>query len=90
MGIFDFFKKGEVIDLSEKYRRQQESEVEGHEEGSIETDFVGSIEERRKRLAKRIADMTDKIEDLSNKFNSLTQRIEVLERKLRPTSEQSE
>jgi len=40
-----------------------------------------SAEDKRKRLAKRLKDMTDKIEDLSNQIYHLQQRIEVLERK---------
>jgi chromosome segregation ATPase len=42
-----------------------------------------SVEERRKRLAKRFMDMTDKIEDLSNQVYHLQQRIELLEKKTR-------
>lgn len=38
-------------------------------------------EERRRRLAKRLADMTKQIEDLSNETYHLRQRIEVLEKK---------
>ena len=37
--------------------------------------------EKRKKLAKRLLDMTEKIEDLSNQIYHLQQRIEVLERK---------
>lgn len=44
--------------------------------------YAGSDnEEKRKRLAKRLMDMTEKIEDLSNQIYHLQQRIEVLERK---------
>ncbi len=39
-------------------------------------------EEKRKKLTKRLLDMTDKIEDLSNQIYHLQQRIEVLERRL--------
>lgn len=38
-------------------------------------------EERRKKLAKRMIDMTEKIEDLSNQIYHLQNRIEVLEKK---------
>lgn len=41
-----------------------------------------STEERKRRLAKRIADMTEKTEDLSNQIYHMQQRLEVLERKL--------
>ena len=46
-----------------------------------EDDSDLSAEEKRKRLAKRLMDMTDKIEELSNQIYHLQQRIEVLERK---------
>ena len=38
--------------------------------------------EKRKRLAKRLMDMTDKIEDLSNQIYHLQQRIDLLEKKI--------
>ena len=44
-----------------------------------------SVEERRKRLAKRFMDMTDRIEDLSNQVYHLQQRMELLEKKTRFT-----
>ena len=37
--------------------------------------------DRKKKLAKRLVNMTEKIEDLSNQIYHLQQRIEVLERK---------
>ncbi len=40
-----------------------------------------SAEEKRKRLGKRLLDMTNKIEELSNQVYQLQQRIEVLERR---------
>jgi len=40
-----------------------------------------SSEERRKKLAKRLVDMTNRIEELDNKLYHLQQRIEVLEKK---------
>ena len=39
--------------------------------------------EKKQKLAKRLLDMTNKIEDLSNQVYHLTQRIELLEKKLR-------
>lgn len=38
--------------------------------------------EKKRRLAKRIGDMTDKLEELSNQLYHMQQRIEVIERKL--------
>lgn len=43
---------------------------------------LGLGEDRKRRLAKRIMEMTERVEDLSNQVYHLQQRIEVLERKL--------
>ncbi|HOW36842.1 MAG TPA: hypothetical protein PLK34_01170 [Candidatus Pacearchaeota archaeon] len=40
-----------------------------------------NLEEKRKKLTKRILDMTEKIEELSNQIYHLTQRVEALERR---------
>lgn len=40
-----------------------------------------SSEDRRKKLTKRIMDMTDRLEELSNQMYKLQQRVELLERK---------
>ena len=56
------------------------SEPESSSEGY--TDFSGGVEEKRKRFAKRLVDMTSKLEDISNQIYHLQQRIEVLERKM--------
>ena len=106
MGLFGFRKKNKVIDLAEKYHRQQEKAVQGQnevqEQGSQSGafDFLGNMassastqtsssgyidvsrgDEKKKKLAKRLLDLTNKIEDLSNQIYHLQQRIEVLERK---------
>ena len=44
-------------------------------------DFSGSGDDKRRKLAKRLMDMTDKIEEMNNQIYHLQQRIEVLERK---------
>ena len=41
-----------------------------------------SPEERRRKLAKRIIDMTTRLEDLSNQIYHVQQRLEVIERKM--------
>lgn len=46
-----------------------------------ESQDSGTGTERRKKLAKRIMDMTERLEDLSNQIYHLQQRIEVLEKK---------
>ena len=47
------------------------------EENSSEDNII----EKKRKLAKRLMDMTDKIEDLSNQIYHLQQRIEILERR---------
>lgn len=45
-------------------------------------------DEKRRRLARRLKDMTDRIEEQSNQIYQLQQRIELLERKTRPKREE--
>lgn len=52
-----------------------------NESSSSET--VGSYTEKKQKLAKRLLNMTDKIEDLSNQIYHLKQRIELLEKKMK-------
>jgi len=42
---------------------------------------VGEFSERKQKMAKRLLDMTNKIEDLSNQIYHLMQRVELLEKK---------
>ncbi|MCK5149468.1 hypothetical protein KAJ87_00900 [Candidatus Pacearchaeota archaeon] len=102
MGLFGFGKKDRVLDLTDRYRRQQEKATEIQQDAQEETAvtpfaFFGNTntpsseskevvdlstgEDRKKKLAKRLMDMTTKMEDLSNQVYHLQQRIEVLERK---------
>lgn len=46
----------------------------------------GDAQERKRKLAKRLVDMTEKIEDLSNQIYHLQQRIELIERKVNPNN----
>lgn len=48
----------------------------GSDESSLDADA------KRKRFAKRLKDMTDKMEDISNQIYHLQQRIELLEKKM--------
>ena len=110
MALFNFKKKDTVLDLGERYRKQQEraAQASANQESDSQTssesqgsDFLGSIaseiqtvkstedvdlgasvEERKKKLAKRLMDMTTKIEDFSNQIYHLQQRVELLERKI--------
>jgi len=113
-----FFNKGnDVLDLSERYRKQQERLKELKKEStdspssnnspaagafgifgmssSTTTTSTGSdsgyaegsgADEKRRKLAKRLMDITDKIEDLSNQIYHIQQRLEVIEKKLNPSS----
>lgn len=42
-------------------------------------------DDRRRKLAKRLTDITEKLEDLSTQIYHLTQRVELLERKTKST-----
>ena len=105
MGWFGFGKKDDVVDLSERYKKEQEKisqiKVENKEQTTSATpfsifggatpkpeaqsnDYIDVSEnpdEKRKKLAKRLSDITTKLEDLSNQIYHLQQRIEVLEKK---------
>ena len=57
------------------------SETSTNSDSSTST-YGSNPDEKRKRLAKRLADMTSKSEDLSNQIYHLQQRIEVIEKKM--------
>lgn len=109
MGFFGFGKKDKVVDLSEKYKMQQEVAKEKKISENKESSkgnafgFFGSmsssasqnpiasdeaidtsenLEEKRRKLAKRLSDMTTKMEDLSTQIYHLQQRVELLEKKM--------
>lgn len=65
-GPFSFFDSPAVADSSS--------------DSSLDLEEGTSLE-KRKKLAKRIMEMTERIEDLSNQLYHLQQRVEVLERK---------
>jgi len=48
---------------------------------NVSGESYGDLAEKKKKLAKRILDMTAKVEDLGNQIYHLQQRLEVLERK---------
>ena len=50
-------------------------------ENVIDDGEFSVADEKKKKLAKRLIDMTSKVENLSNQIYHLQQRIEVLERK---------
>ncbi|MBS3070972.1 hypothetical protein J4407_01580 [Candidatus Pacearchaeota archaeon] len=84
MGFFDFGRKEKVVDWSKKYNPEKENlheENTSTEKEENMVDIPGS-EDKRKKFAKRITDMTEKLEELSNQIYHLQQRIELIERKL--------
>ena len=48
---------------------------------SSSSESVDGPEEKRKRLSKRLSDMTSKMEDLENQIYHLKQKVELLEKK---------
>lgn len=101
MKFFKFGKKDKVLDLTERYRKQQAKVVK--EKASQEDisqnafSFLGNLasssssqpenldgsEDKKKKLAKRLMDLTNKMEELSNQIYHLQQRVELLEKKMR-------
>ena len=88
MGLFNFKKKGKIIDLSR--RLNEENKTTENKTGLAElseiskvSTSVDDISKKRKKLAKRIAGLVEKLDDLSNKIYHLGQRVEVLEKKLK-------
>ncbi len=76
MGLFDFFR-----------RKETESKVpedNGEEEVSEDPD------EKKKRFAQRIVEMSENIENLSTKIYHLERRLELLEKKLKINEPESE
>ena len=75
-------EKEKIMDLT-KEKENSESPLsqnpkERDQEGYID---VKAAEEKKKKLAKRILDMSEKIEELSDQIYHLRQRVEFLERK---------
>ena len=96
MGFFGFGRKDRVIDLSQGYGKKSEVKKEDSSDsfnflsnltsssssaGSDAGEFSGSTEENRKKLAKRLLDITNKLDEISTQIYHLQQRVELLERK---------
>ena len=75
MGFFDFFRKKEVVDWTED---SQNGEGGSGSRQNAGKEGPESADERRKRLAKRIADMSEKLDDLSSQVYHLQQRTEAI------------
>lgn len=91
--LTDYHRKKEekIQNLKEEFlvpeKQEQPSGIFGffgNNQTNLETQNNDSdAEEKRKRLAKRLADMTEKLEDISNQMYHMQQRIEVIEKKMR-------
>ena len=75
-------KEGEVVDLSEEKQTPLADMFFAAEHDSSATELPGTLHERKKKLAKRILEMTQKLEDLSNQIYHLQQRMEVIEKRI--------
>jgi len=97
MVFFGLGKKDRVIDLSEGYKKKIERARSGvaelkKEEPSDSFSIFGNLsssnseqpeseEEKKKKFAKRLVDMTNKLDEISTQIYHLQQRVELLERK---------
>jgi|TARA_Y100000310_G_scaffold285281_1_gene308652 predicted nucleic acid-binding Zn-ribbon protein len=84
MDFFKFLKKDsmEDLDLSKSNEEEVLDLTKKDDDGNfLEEESFQTPEEKRKKLAKRLVDITEKLEDLSNQIYHLGQRIEVLEKK---------
>ncbi len=84
MGLFS--RKKKFIDLTGGYRGEQEEFEEekegGNSQNNLEKDYpAGSPEDKKRRLMKRLINMSEKLEEMSTQIYHLQQRIEVLEKK---------
>jgi hypothetical protein len=74
---------GSFFDLSENSESSGNEGSGSYSSGEQSSRNLESLdaEEKRRRLARRLKNMTDKVEDLSNAIYLLQQRVEVLEKK---------
>ena len=86
-------KEKEILDLSEKYRKQQEQaqtankvpapENPNPEINSSETENLAeSSESPEDELTKRFRELTEKLDKVSSQIYRLQQRVELLEKKM--------
>jgi hypothetical protein len=98
MGIFNFGKRDRFVDLREPYQISQATQktkpevVQPIQAPQIKT-FENPVkenlqknpedaEERKRKFAKRLMEMFERVELISTQLHHLTQRVEVLEKKL--------
>jgi hypothetical protein len=76
----DSSSSGSFFELAENSEGETAGEYSQRVQSSGNFESLDA-EEKRRRLARRLKNMTDKMEDLSNSIYLLQQRIEVLEKK---------
>jgi len=96
MTFLGFGKKDRVIDLSQGYGKKTEVKKEEPDDSfsflgnlaasssvasSDNDDSSDSEAEKKKKLAKRLLDLTNKLDEISTQIYHLQQRVELLERK---------
>ena len=86
MGFFGIGKnKEKTVDLTQENKEQNKSESVSDyvSKGQSSGEYIDikATDVRKRKLAKRLMDMTEKIEELSNHIYNLKQRVEFLERK---------
>ena len=97
MGFFGFGKNDRVVDLGERYRKKESSNDSGDSDSfnilgnsdssqgpssnSSDSEFLGTPEENKRKLAKRLIDISNKLDEISTQIYHLQQRVELLERK---------
>jgi hypothetical protein len=81
-GAFSIFGGADVASTAKSSSSPNYVDFSGSSGSSNNSDnSEGEAEDRRKKLTKRIMDMTDRLEELSNQMYKLQQRVELLERK---------
>ncbi len=94
MGFFDFLRKDEIVDYSPKYNVQKKENPEKTPQVLSTSQMVDNelsnpsenAEERKKKLVRRIVDMSERMENLSIQLYHLQQRIELIEKKMNVSS----
>jgi septal ring factor EnvC (AmiA/AmiB activator) len=83
MGLFGFRKKKDIEEVIKRQIEEKNEIKEDNEKERISLESsLESVEERRRKLAKRILEMSTKLDNLSTQLYHLQQRVELLERKL--------
>ena len=75
---------GSIAESSKKTHKFNPETGERYEDKTEESGDNGG--DKRKRLAKRLIDMTDRMEELSNRLYQITQRLDLIEKRLKISS----